>query len=595
MNTNDVSTQFDPNSHFNNNYVINNQNGPFVKVTLLDEQPLYCPRTLAEVFTIENFSKIVNRVYSKMRNRKINRALSLFATIFHAADSHGVDHNRFVDWYFTYLALGQRLDLPWVHKVSYHALINTYEYFQCMLEIFNQAVVASRESLTPSPFMQMVKENLLEPLGLSDIVVGDGAYLSVFARAQNEMPCKASGHMITQMGDPSKSTGLKICLVNSILTGQFLHLSIDEASKGEHVYDPKLFAGLLFLYDRAMDSKEFRFKINEVDGSYIIRCRTYHIYKIVEAFDEEGRPMPELIGKPLQSESIPSDYNGYIDATIEVPCSSGIYRERVIICPAINTQEYIDSLDPEVSFIVTTKEKRHMFLYTNLPRDKVNAFSIKVAYELRWDVEINIKQSRATETLQQINSGKPYIILVNILASAIGSILHKYQTCCAQNVIQNNQNILQEPTDDAKYYIEPNVNTLQSIAQAHYEAAEAAKEGAEKFEDNGIRVTLPTIPAETKIALRGRSQGGQSLFYNFMEPMFFHHKNPELEPECFTALHDFKTRIPSSYDFYLDFTASGRTLARRKDIRIKLSVLVDQFIKSTTKKSSRRVRLRQAA
>ena len=103
------------------------------------------------------------------------------------------------------------------------------------------------------------------------------------------------------------------------------------------------------------------------------------------------------------------------------------------------------------------------------------------------------------------------------------------------------------------------------------------------------------MTAETKIALRGRSQGGQSLFYNFMEPMFFHHKNPELEPECFTALHDFKTRIPSCYDFYLDFTASGRTLARRKDIRIKLSVLVDQFIKSTTKKSSRRVRLRQAA
>ena len=55
MNTNDVSTQFDPNSHFNNNYVINNQNGPFVKVTLLDEQPLYCSRILAEVFTIENF------------------------------------------------------------------------------------------------------------------------------------------------------------------------------------------------------------------------------------------------------------------------------------------------------------------------------------------------------------------------------------------------------------------------------------------------------------------------------------------------------------------------------------------------------------
>ena len=55
MNTNDVSTQFDPNSHLNNNYVINNQNGPFVKVTLLDEQPLYCPRILAEVFTIENF------------------------------------------------------------------------------------------------------------------------------------------------------------------------------------------------------------------------------------------------------------------------------------------------------------------------------------------------------------------------------------------------------------------------------------------------------------------------------------------------------------------------------------------------------------
>ena len=64
-------------------------------------------------------------------------------------------------------------------------------------------------------------------------------------------------------------------------------------------------------------------------------CGVCDIYKIVEAFDEEGRPMPELIGKPLQSESIPSDYNGYIDATIEVPCSSGIYRERVIICPAI--------------------------------------------------------------------------------------------------------------------------------------------------------------------------------------------------------------------------------------------------------------------
>ena len=155
MNTNDISTQFDPNSHLNNNYVINNQKGPFVKVTLLDEQPLDCPQNLAEVFTIKNFYEIVKRVYSKMRNRKINRALSLFAIILHAADSHGVDHNRFVDWYFTYLALVQRYGLPWVHKVSYHALINTYEYFQCMLEIFNQAVVASRESLTGCTYFSL--------------------------------------------------------------------------------------------------------------------------------------------------------------------------------------------------------------------------------------------------------------------------------------------------------------------------------------------------------------------------------------------------------------------------------------------------------
>ena len=95
---------------------------------------------------------------------------------------------------------------------------------------------------------------------------------------------------------------------------------------------------------------------------------------------------------------------------------------------------------------------REIKVYTNLPRDKVNRLFIKTTYELRWDIELDIKQLRSTESLQQINSGKANIVLVNILSSIAASILHKYATCCAQRATLQNRFIFDYHCAESTYF-----------------------------------------------------------------------------------------------------------------------------------------------
>lgn len=578
-------------------YVVSNQFGPLLNIVLHNRsgESALTPNRIAKVLCLDNLNQIVRRYFPDMRKGKIDRALSIIANIIHAADANPKDGNRFVGFYNSYSSIAEELGLPEVHKVSYHAMMSRDEYLQCFIEVVSQLMMASQTSLVPSPFMQTIKENLLDPLGLSDIAIGDGAFVATIARTQNEMPCKSTGRAAKQLGMRDKKTGLKLCILRTLLSRRLLQVSIDEGRKSEYVYDLEALLNTLFLYDRAMDSKKIRMALDELGISYVIRCRCKHIYRIVEAFNEEGHEMPELIGKQLRANEMPTDYNGFIDATIEVPSSNGVYRERVIICPALNTAEYISSLAPDVRMTVTRNEKRHMFLYTNLPRDKVNGLFIKNTYELRWDIELDIKQLRSTESLQQINSGKANIVLVNILASIAASILHKYATCCAQRATLQNPFIFDYHCAESTYYRYIDVDKLLSIAKDYYAAADAAKSGLITYDDNGIRAYLPTMVSENKIARHWRALGGEHSFYDFIKPIILENKDPEMHPECFDVLRKFATHRPSRFHYYRDFTASGVNLVERNDFRIKFAIMLDQLIKVSSTKPNNSNRLRQVA
>ena len=235
-------------------YVVSNEFGPLLNIVLHNRssESELPPNRIAKVLCLDNLNQIVRRYFPDMRNGKINRALSIIANIIHAADANPKDGNRFVGFYNSYSSIAEELGLPEVHKVSYHAMMSRDEYLQCFIEVVSQLMMASQISLVPSPFMQTIKENLLDPLGLSDIAIGDGAFVATVARTQNEMPCKSTGRAAKLLGMRNKKTGVKLCILRTLLSRRLLQVTIDEGRKSEYVYDLKALLDTLFLYDGSL-------------------------------------------------------------------------------------------------------------------------------------------------------------------------------------------------------------------------------------------------------------------------------------------------------------------------------------------------------
>lgn len=192
-------------------------------------------------------------------------------------------------------------------------------------------------------------------------------------------------------------------------------LTSDSASERAELPEPESFTGSLLLADRGYPNLDYLSRVDAAGAHFIMRDRTRINPLISSAFNFDGtKAFRHFEGKDLKQ----------VKDRLPKKKSSDLDVEWVI--------------DKETSIklrLIATwnkKIKEHQYLITNLPRDRFSAEQIKLAYQLRWQIELLFKEWKSHANLHSFNTKKEPIVEGLIWGSIIAATLKRYLAHIAQ-------------------------------------------------------------------------------------------------------------------------------------------------------------------
>lgn len=169
--------------------------------------------------------------------------------------------------------------------------------------------------------------------------------------------------------------------------------------------------GCLLLADRGYFDIAYLRQLVKADAAFIIRGYTNLNPVIRKAFNEQGKRLSRLEGKPLQDVRLLK--RGRFDLDVEWVAKK--LHGRVIVSWSSHKKEY-------------------RYLVTNLPRERYSIQQIDAAYRLRWQVELLFKEWKSYANLHAFDTANPGIAEGMIWAAIAASALKRYIAHMTQQI-----------------------------------------------------------------------------------------------------------------------------------------------------------------
>lgn len=176
---------------------------------------------------------------------------------------------------------------------------------------------------------------------------------------------------------------------------------------------PKTLRNQLLLADRGYFAAAYFQALEAAGASFIMRGAANLKPIVVEAFDEQGHPLPKWVGHRLHELRKHFAKHSCVDLTVHLKTRKGAIDCRLIMRRTLRPDERIS------------------YLYTNLPREHFTPEQVGDAYRLRWQIELLFKEWKSHANLRAFDTSNPHLAEGLIWASLCAAVLKRY---CAHAV-----------------------------------------------------------------------------------------------------------------------------------------------------------------
>ncbi len=246
-------------------------------------------------------------------------------------------------------------------------------------------------------------KELIDTLGVSDIILIDGTEISVRNSLSAQCECKGKLH-----------AGLKLHVAFSLKKQSFEYINVTQAVDSERAeVPPEHYRNVLFIMDAGYCGHELEERIVKSGNHYLIKGKTNMSGNVTRAFDGKGRLIKNCSW--FMVSTAPEQYDVYPQMDLQV--NEGRDKTQRII---------------RVKNQCRDGNERFAFLRTSLTLKQANARQLHQLYRMRW-VELTMKCLKSGNGLQGINSAKREIVLFWICICALCSVLKSMISLIATN------------------------------------------------------------------------------------------------------------------------------------------------------------------
>lgn len=230
-----------------------------------------------------------------------------------------------------------------------------------------------------------------------DIVVHDGSSMQLADSLRAQFPGRFSN---------SCPAAVELHATMSVLRDQPLRVSLaaDCVAEREFLPEPASLTGKLLLADRGYASIGYCTQLAEAGASFIIRGKKDIVPVVLQ--DPRRRTVPQLLRRGRGA-----DWN------VEWLRAGQRVQLRLVV-------------------LWSRPRRQHVFLLTNLPRERFDAHAVDQLYRLRWQVELLFKEWKSHANLHRFATSKATIAEGLVWASLSAALLKRFLAHAAQLVLR---------------------------------------------------------------------------------------------------------------------------------------------------------------
>ena len=188
-----------------------------------------------------------------------------------------------------------------ISNKGWHLRCSSDGTYNLMVELTNQmlSLVNTELSRHAAKVIPPHVKETLDKLGVKGIYGIDGSDVTLREGAKGLFPNKGTGRK--KKDGSSAAPGLKIHALVDLINCTIMNIDVTEAVAPERDYvHPELLEDCLLIADRGYFSTKLEGELSDAGVSYIIKGRKNMTSGIIlEAYGEDGKSLPEYIGKKL--------------------------------------------------------------------------------------------------------------------------------------------------------------------------------------------------------------------------------------------------------------------------------------------------------
>ena len=244
----------------------------------------------------------------------------------------------------------------------------------------------------------------------SDIVIQDGSSFALHQALRDVYPGRFK---------KKGPAAVELHATMSVFCDDVISVSIAPDTQGERDFlpSPEELKGCLFLADRGYQGIDYCAAVAQTGGAVIIRHQLQINPTLTQCF-VDGRRIRRFAGRKLH-EVLKTFRGSNVDF-------DGLWIRKGGRQVALR-----------VVLVWDSKNKRHMALITNLPREEFDAKLILTLYRIRWQVELLFKEWKSYANLHGFSTTKTPIAEGLIWGSLAAALLKRFLAHTAQRLLGN--------------------------------------------------------------------------------------------------------------------------------------------------------------
>src|SRR5438128_7996658 len=194
-------------------------------------------------------------------------------------------------------------------------------------------------------------------------------------------------------------------------------LSPDTDSEHDYRPAPESLQGDVFLADRGYLDLTYLRDIDRHGGFFIVRSKSHLNPRVIDAYREDGQRLQSCQDRDFQAITSKFPQQQRAELAVEGLIEGEPFRGRLSV-----------RWNPET--------KGFDYLFTNLPQDSYPISLICLGYQLRWQVELLLKEWKSYTNLHKFDTEKATMCEALIWASLAASALKRFLAHAAEHLLE---------------------------------------------------------------------------------------------------------------------------------------------------------------